>query len=77
MDEITKGFSNHLGISIRPRILMRARAKLGVVAQKDGFDGKWILKLPEECQEGAKSASQKGWHSSEDLAPFNNDGGAS
>ena len=60
---------------ISRRTLMRARAKLGIVSEKTGFDGRWALKLPEECQGGPKSASQKTWHPSENLAPFDANGG--
>jgi putative DNA primase/helicase len=60
---------------ISRRTLMRARAKLGIVSEKTSFDGRWTLKLPQGCQGGPKGASQKERHPSENLAPFDVDGG--
>jgi len=44
----------------RSRTLARARKTLRVRAVKDGFDGGWLLKLPdEECQDRSKSATSE------------------
>lgn len=56
------------------RTVNRAKKKLRIDVQKDGFTGGWRWRLPEECNEVAKSAkdanfspkdaSHDGWHSS-------------
>jgi hypothetical protein len=53
-------------LGIARRTLIRARKKLGVVAEKSGLKGGWTWRLPagEECQVAPKSAKKNSWHSS-------------
>jgi len=53
--------SSRASVSLLPLApLARARKTLRVRAVKDGFDGGWLLTLPdEECQDRPKSATQE------------------
>jgi hypothetical protein len=46
-------------LGITRRTLMRARKKLGVVAEKSGLKEGWIWRLPEECQTPPNGARAK------------------
>ena len=60
------GEEHAAAIGIARRTLMRARKKLGVIAEKSDMKEGWTwrLPLPEECQESAKGAIKNTWHSS-------------
>jgi len=64
-------------IGIAHRTLMRARKKLGVIAEKLDMEGGWTwrLPLPEECQATPKSAIKNVWHSSYPVGTLRGDGG--
>jgi putative DNA primase/helicase len=52
------------------RTVERAKASLGVAAEKSDFKTGWAWTLPEDRQDRQPSSDQKTWRSSEDLAVF-------
>ncbi len=53
-----------VGRGFSERTYFRARRSVGAVASKSGFEGGWVLRLPEDCHERPKAANQKAWQSS-------------
>jgi hypothetical protein len=72
-----EGEEHAAAIGISRRTLMRARKKLGVIAEKlDMKEGwTWRLARPEECQANPKSANKNTWHSSYPVGTLRGDGG--
>ncbi len=71
------GEEHATAIGISRRTLMRARKKLGVIAEKlDMKEGwTWRLARPEECQAKPKTAIKSTWHSSYPVGTLRGDGG--
>lgn len=65
--------ANAIGIS--RRTLMRARKKLGVIAEKTDMKEGWTWRLPtpEECQATSKGAIKNTWHSSAPVGTLRDD----